>query len=39
MDKNKINNNKYTYLVESDDYDDKSSEGTLFIYKYNGFKN
>ena len=34
MDKNKINNNKYTYLVESDDYDDKSSEGTLFIYKY-----
>ena len=39
MDKNKINNNKYTYLVESDDYDDKSSEGTLFIYKYNSFKN
>ena len=31
MDKNKINNNKYTYLVESDDYDDKSSEGTLSI--------
>ena len=27
MDKNKINNNKYTYLVENDEYDDNASKG------------
>ena len=27
MDKNKINNNKYTYLVENDEYDGEASKG------------
>ena len=38
MDKNKINNNKYTYLVENDEYDDNASKGKSPFNKLKGLK-
>jgi len=47
MDKNKINNNKYTYLVENDEYDDNASKDLpqtedktkLFLFNKSNFFN